>query len=74
MSDEQERGSPPPSGLKEQKEETVFLDPKREGRESEGLDAREMRRLARAVGPPPPCPTEARPENQANSAPKRVFI
>ena len=56
MSDRQGQGSPPPSGLKEQKEETGFLDPEREGREWEGLDALETHRLAGAVGPPPPFP------------------
>lgn len=39
MSDRQEQGTPPPSGLKEQREETGFLDPERQGREWEDLDA-----------------------------------
>lgn len=39
MSDREKQGSPPPSGLKEQREETGFLDPEREERECEVLEA-----------------------------------
>ena len=56
MSDRQEQGTPPPSGLKEQREETGFLDPERQGREWEDLDAGRRAGWQGRWGPLRPAP------------------